>query len=51
MNKIGLEVSEELGESTFSTVLDNGLQVFICKKKGFNKKIGLFGSRWYSTFS
>ena len=48
MNKIGLEVSEELGESTFSTVLDNGLQVFICKKKGFNKKIGLFGTKYGS---
>ena len=32
MHKISVENSEELNESTFSTVLDNGLSVYICKK-------------------
>lgn len=51
MNKMSLEVSEELGESTFSTVLDNGLQVYICQKKGFTKKIGLFGTKYGSVIN
>lgn len=38
MNKISVEVSEELDESTFSTKLDNGLEIYICKKKNFTKK-------------
>ena len=38
MRKMSLEVSQELGESTFCTTLDNGLKVYICQKKGFGKK-------------
>ncbi len=48
MNKQCVEVSEELGENVISTTLDNGLQVYICKKKGFSKKIGLFGTKYGS---
>ena len=48
MHKIGATYSEELGETTFSTTLSNGLEVHICKKKGFSKKIGLFGTKYGS---
>lgn len=48
MHKIGAEYSEELGETTFSTTLSNGLEIYICKKKGFSKKIGLFGTKYGS---
>ena len=48
MHKIGAEFSEELGETTFSTTLSNGLEIYICKKKGFSKKIGLFGTKYGS---
>lgn len=51
MNKIGVENSQELDESTFSTVLPNGLNVYICKKKGFGKKIGLFGTKYGSVIN
>ena len=48
MRKMSLEVSQELGESTFCTTLDNGLKVYICQKKGFGKKIGMFGTKYGS---
>ena len=48
MHKIGAEYSEELGETIFSTTLSNGLEIYICKKKGFSKKIGLFGTKYGS---
>ena len=51
MHKISVENSEELNESTFSTVLDNGLSVYICKKSGFGKKIGLFGTKYGSVIN
>ena len=38
MRKMSLEVSQELGESTFCTTLDNGLKVYICQKKRLWKK-------------
>lgn len=51
MNKITTEYSEELDEVTFSTVLKNGLSVYVCKKKGFGKKIGLFGTKYGSVIN
>ncbi len=48
MHKIAVSYSEELGESTFSTTLKNGLNIYICKKKGFSKKIGMFGTKYGS---
>ena len=35
MNKIAVMNSQELGESTFTTTLPDGLEVYICKKQGF----------------
>ena len=48
MRNIKIEVSRSLGESTYITTLENGLKVYICKKKGFNKKIGIFGTKYGS---
>ena len=46
MNKIDVDISKDLNETTYSTTLDNGLQVYICKKEGYNKKIGMFGTKY-----
>lgn len=48
MRNINIEVSRNLGESTYITTLEDGLKVYICKKKGFNKKIGIFGTKYGS---
>ena len=48
MNKITVNMSKELGEETFVTTLKNGLKVCICKKPGFEKKIGMFGTKYGS---
>ena len=48
MRKVTVNVSNELGEKTYTTTLDNGLKVYICKKEGFSKKIGLFGTKYGS---
>lgn len=48
MSKIDVNISKELGEVTYTTRLENGLTVYICKKEGFSKKIGLFGTKYGS---
>lgn len=48
MSNVEVYISKELGETTYTTKLDNGLTVYICKKEGFNKKIGLFGTKYGS---
>lgn len=48
MRKVEVNFSKELGETTYITKLDNGLTVYICKKEGFEKKIGLFGTKYGS---
>lgn len=48
MRKMSVETSQELNESTFHITLENGLNVYICKKKGFGKKIGMFGTKYGS---
>jgi predicted Zn-dependent peptidase len=40
--------NKELDETVFKTRLKNGLDVYICEKKGFIKKIGLFGTKYGS---
>ena len=51
MNKIDVDISKDLNETTYSTTLDNGLQVYICKKEGYNKKIGMFGTKYGSVIN
>lgn len=48
MYKIETDICEMLDENTYITTLKNGLKVYICKKKGFQKKIGLFGTKYGS---
>lgn len=48
MYNFDIQKSQELGETTYITKLKNGLSVYICKKEGFNKKIGMFGTKYGS---
>lgn len=47
-NNIEVINNEILSESIHKTVLKNGLEVYICVKKGFTKKIGMFGTKYGS---
>lgn len=38
----------QLNEETYKTTLENGLEVYICKKAGYQKKIGMFGTKYGS---
>lgn len=51
MYKVETEICDMLDENTYVTKLDNGLKVYICKKKGFNKKIGMFGTKYGSVIN
>lgn len=44
LKNIKITQNNIFNETVFSTVLGNGLRVFICKKEGFIKKIGMFGT-------
>lgn len=48
--KDNIEVIEnnDLGEIVSKKVLSNGIEVYICQKKGFTKKIGMFGTKYGS---
>lgn len=51
MYKVEVEISKELGEETYKTTLKNGLDILICKKAGFNRKIGMFGTKYGSIYN
>lgn len=51
MNKVDVSICNELDEKTYKTVLKNGLEIYICKKKGFKKKIGMFGTKYGSVIN
>ncbi len=48
MYKIETHINDRLNEMTYYTKLSNGLNVYICKKEGFKKKIGMFGTKYGS---
>ncbi len=48
MYKIQTSICDMLDENTYMTKLSSGLDIFICKKKGFKKKIGMFGTKYGS---
>lgn len=48
MRKVEVNRCNELDETTYVTKLSNGLTVYICKKEGYEKKIGLFGTKYGS---
>jgi len=39
-----VEENKKTGEKVYKTILENGLKVFICPKKGYTKKIGMYGT-------
>ena len=41
---INVEKNIKTGEEIYKTKLNNGLQIFICPKKGYTKKIGMYGT-------
>jgi len=47
-NNIEIVNNETLSETIHKTVLSNGLEVYICAKPGFTKKIGMFGTKYGS---
>jgi predicted Zn-dependent peptidase len=47
-NNIEVVSNEMLSENVYKKVLENGLEVYICVKKGFAKKIGMFGTKYGS---
>lgn len=51
MYKINANICDELNETTYYTKLENGLSVYICKKPGFKKKIGMFGTKYGSVIN
>ena len=51
MNKTDVYISKDLDEQTYKRVLKNGLEVYICLKKGFKKKIGMFGTKYGSVIN
>ena len=51
MHKVEVEMNNLIGENTYHSILSNGLNVYICKKEGFNKKIGMFGTKYGSVDS
>lgn len=48
MHKFEIFSNDKLNETIYKTRLKNGLEVYICKKEGYNKKIGLFGTKYGS---
>lgn len=51
MYKVDCKISNELNEKTYFYVLPNGLEVYICKKEGYSKKIGMFGTKYGSVIN
>lgn len=51
MYKINANICDELNETTYYTKLENGLSVYICKKPGFKKKIGMLGTKYGSVIN
>lgn len=48
MNKVDVEINNGLNEKIYKTKLSNGLEVYICKKESYERKIGLFGTKYGS---
>jgi predicted Zn-dependent peptidase len=47
-NNIDIIKNEILSETVYKKTLENGLEIYICVKKGFEKKIGMFGTKYGS---
>ncbi len=48
MHKVNVEINNKLNEKVYKTKLSNGLEIYICKKENYERKIGLFGTKYGS---
>ncbi|MBR5227081.1 MAG: insulinase family protein [Clostridia bacterium] len=48
MSEMQVEINTKNEDKVFKTVLSDGLKVYICPKKGFSKKIGMYGTHYGS---
>ena len=44
MNKVGVEINNITQDKVYKTTLSNGLRVFVCPRKDYTKKMGMFGT-------
>lgn len=51
MHKINVEINDKLNEKVYRTKLSNGLDIYICKKENYERKVGLFGTKYGSLIS
>ena len=48
MYKVDVENEDLFNEKTYKVKLKSGLNLYVCYKKGFHKKIGMFGTKYGS---
>ena len=44
MNKVDVEINSITYDRVYKTILSNGLRVFVCPRKNYTKKMGMFGT-------
>jgi len=44
MNKVKVEINNVTGDKVYKTTLKSGLRVFVCPRKDYTKKMGMFGT-------
>ncbi len=44
MNKVEVEINNITQDKVYKTTLSNGLRVFVCPRKDYTKKMGMFGT-------
>ena len=44
MNKVEVEINKITGDKIYKKILSNGLKVFVCPRKDYTKKMGMFGT-------
>ena len=44
MNKVEVEINKITEDRVYKTTLNNGLRVFVCPRKDYTKKMGMFGT-------
>lgn len=44
MNKVDVEINSVTQDKVYKTVLKSGLRVFVCPRKDYTKKMGMFGT-------
>ena len=44
MNKFEVEINSVTGDKVYKTTLNSGLRVFVCPRREYTKKMGMFGT-------